>query len=98
MASPSSTTVCRARHTVVDEGDAITDKDFVFDRHRFADEGMRGNLAAPADARIFLNLDESANPGAVADFAAVEIYEVVNGDIAPQLNVGRDDTELTGHE
>jgi len=45
-----------------------------------------------------LNLDESADLSSVAYFTSIEIYEVVNDDIAPESYVGRDDTEFTRHE
>src|SRR6476620_5246661 len=76
----------------------MADEDFVFDGHSFADKCMRGNFAAPPDASVLLNLDERSDLGLVANLAAVKIYEVVNDDIAPKFDVGRDDTELAGHE
>ena len=88
----------RARHFIVDESHPVANEDFVFDLHGFADEGVAGDLAVTADARVFLNLDKRTHLRAVADFAAVEIDEVMDDDIASQLDVGRDHTELSGHK
>jgi hypothetical protein len=87
-----------ARDQIVDKGYSVTDEDFVFDRYAFADKRVRRDLAAPAYPRVFLNFDERANLRAVADLAAVEIDEVMNDHVAPKLDVGRDQTELAGHE
>ena len=43
----------------------------VFDGHAFADEGVAGNLAAPANLGVFLDFDESANLGVIANGATV---------------------------
>jgi hypothetical protein len=36
---------------------------------------VAGNFAAPADRGVLLNLDERANLGFIADFAAIQIDE-----------------------
>jgi hypothetical protein len=55
------------------------------------------DFTVAADGSAFLNLYERSNPGAVADFAAVEIDEVMNNDVAAQLNIGSDNAELSWH-
>src|SRR5215471_8935086 len=84
--------------SVVNEGDSMTDKNLVFDGYGFANKRVRRDLAEAPDAGVLLNFDEGADLRAVADLAAVEIDEVMNDYLAPQLNVGRDDAELAGHE
>src|SRR2546425_6701390 len=74
---------------VVDEGDAVADEDVVLDRHAFTDEGVARNLAPPADLRIFLDLDERPDLRFVADLAAVQVDELRELDVLPQLDVGR---------
>src|SRR5215813_13130653 len=59
----------RARHLVIYEGYAVTDKDFVLDRNTFADESVARDFAASPDAGSFLNLDEGADSAFIADFA-----------------------------
>jgi len=88
----------RARILVVDKNDAMANENFVFDGHAFADETVTRDFAVAADARAFLNLNERADARSVADLAAVKIYEVMNFDIAPEFDVGRDHAELSGHE
>ena len=75
----------------------MADKDFIFNLDALADEGVAGDFASAADAGPFLNFDEGADPAFVADFAAVEIYEVVNDDVATELYVRRNYTKLSRH-
>lgn len=56
---------------VVDEHDAVADKDLVLYGDALADEGVALDLAVPADGGVFLDLDKGADLGAVADGAAV---------------------------
>ena len=72
---------------VVDESHAVADEDIVLDGHAFADEGVAGDLAVPADGGVFLDLDEGADLGVVADRAAVEVDELRELDIFPELDV-----------
>ena len=88
---------CRARILVVDEDDAMADENFVFDRDAFTDKAMRGNFAVATYACTFLDFDERADARAVADLAPVEINEVMNFDVAAQLDVRRDYAELSRH-
>ena len=83
---------------VVDEIDAVTDEDLVFNGHAFADEGVAGNLAVASDRDAFLNLDERADPGAVPDLTTVEIDEVVNVYVATELDVRRDLANSPSHQ
>src|SRR5207237_1285299 len=81
----------RARVAVVDEEDAMTDADLVLDGDAFADEAVRGDFAASANAGVFLDLDEGADLGVVADGAAVEVDEGSVVDLHPlaKLDVRR---------
>jgi hypothetical protein len=54
----------------------MTDEDVIFNDHPFADEGVAGDFAAPADRSVLLNLDKGANLGFVANLASVEIDEL----------------------
>jgi hypothetical protein len=83
---------------VVDESDAVADENFVFDRHAFANETVTRDFAVAADARLFLNLDEGSDGGCIANLATIEIYEVVDFDVAAQFDVRCDDAELSRHE
>ena len=81
--------VGRARISIVREHDAVADEDLVFDDHALANERVRRDLAAGADQRFLLNLDERADLGFVADRATVEIDErrLRNTDIRAERNV-----------
>jgi hypothetical protein len=76
----------------------MTDEDFVFEVDPFADKTVAGDFTIAPDARAFLNLNKRSDGRTIADFAAVEIYEMMNFYIAPELNVRSDHTELTRHE
>ena len=89
---------CSARIFIVDENDAVADKNLVLDRDAFTDKAMRGNFAVTAYACTSLNLDERADARAVADLAAIEINEVMDFDVAAELDVRRDYAELSRHE
>jgi hypothetical protein len=54
----------------------VPDKDLVFDRHAGADESVRRDLAAGADIRAALYLDEGADARIRTDRAAVQIHKV----------------------
>ncbi len=56
----------RARETVVDEGDVVTNEYFVLNRDAFADEGVARDLAPATDLRALLDFDERAHFGTVA--------------------------------
>jgi hypothetical protein len=83
---------------VINKHDAVADEDLIFNVDAFADKAVARDFAVPADARALLNLDERTYRRAVADFAAVEVYEVVDSNAVAEFDVGRDDTELPRHE
>ena len=62
----------------------MTYEDLVFKRNSFANEGMAGDLAVPADGGPFLNLDKSPDFCIVPDLASVEIDKVMDKDAFPQ--------------
>ena len=84
----------RARIGVVDKGHAVADENVVFDRHALADKRVAGNLAAAAHAGIFLDLDERADLGFVADLAAVQVDELGELYAFSQLHIGRDRSRI----
>ena len=65
----------------------MPDKDIVLNGHAFADEGVAGDFAIFADDGVFLDLDEGADFGVFADFAAVEVDEVVDLDIFAEFYI-----------
>src|SRR5690242_10345233 len=68
----------------------MADEDAVFDRDALADERVGRDLHPAADANAFLNFDECADARFVTNLAAVEVDEVKDLDVAPQLDVGGD--------
>src|SRR5207302_7060336 len=62
-----------ARIAIVDEGDAVPDKDVVFQGHAFTNKRVTRNLAARADFGVFLDLDERSNLGLVANFTTIKV-------------------------
>ena len=76
---------------IVDEHDAMSNKNIILDRDSFADECMRRDLAAPPDDGVFLHLDKRSHLGFVTDCAAVEVNQIWLEDLdpVPQDNVGR---------
>src|SRR5438876_11606772 len=87
---PGSISIGGAGNLVVNKSDAVSNEDFVFDRHTFADETMTRDFAVAPDTCPLLDLDECSNAGAVADFAAVKIYKMMDDHIAPEFYVRRD--------
>lgn len=61
---------------IVDEQNAMSDEDVIFDCDSLANETVRGDLAPAPDTGILLNLDEGPDPGIVAHSAAVQIDEI----------------------
>ena len=51
------------------------------DRHAFAHERMRLDLAARADAHASLNLDERPDHYPIADVASVQIHRLMHDDV-----------------
>src|SRR6185437_1090359 len=73
---------------IVDENHPVTNEHAIFDRHALANEAMARDLAAFPDRCILLDLYESADLCFVADLASVEIDELRQFDIAPELYIG----------
>src|SRR5262249_47401046 len=86
--------VDRAGIAIVDEHHSVADEDVVLDFDAFADERMALHFDPPADLRAALNLDERADPAFIADFAAVEIDELEDLDVAAQPHVVGDRLKL----
>ena len=51
----------------------MADEALVFDRHAFADEGVRADLAPRPTMAFFLNLDERADARLIADRTSVRL-------------------------
>src|SRR5690242_16161631 len=64
------------RFEVVDEHHAMTDEDVVLERHAFAQEAVRRNLAASPDAYIPLYLSEGSDARLRTYYASVQIHEL----------------------
>src|SRR5207248_2472370 len=94
---PGSIGIGSTWQLVINKGDAVSNEDLVFDGHPFADETMTGDFAVAPDTCPILDLDEGSQAGAVADFAAVKIYEMIDDHIASEFYVRRDNTELSWH-
>src|SRR5690606_20983613 len=75
LALQASVGIRGTRVAVVREYHAVPDEYFVFNGHAFAEERVRGDLAACADRRVLLDLDECADPRVVPDGATVEVDE-----------------------
>jgi hypothetical protein len=86
-----------ARNFIVDEDDTMANEDFILNRDTFADETVTGDLTLTADEGPLLDFDEGANPGFIANFAAVKVYEVMDDDVATQFDVRCNNTELSRH-
>ena len=54
----------------------MADKDSVFDRYAFANEGMARNLAVVPHLCVLLNLHERADLRVVANLATVQVDEL----------------------
>ena len=79
-----------SRVRIIDKCDAMPDEHVVFDRDTLADEGMTGYLAAFPDNRVLLDFNERAYLRLVADFTTIEIDELGEFHISPQLYRGSD--------
>jgi hypothetical protein len=68
----------------------VADEDIILNRHPFANEGMRRNLASAPYECILLNFDESSDYGVVVHRAAIKIHQVRLEDLdsVTQNNVG----------
>src|SRR5439155_1893461 len=81
--------VCRSRISIIYEDDIVTYEHTVFDCDALADEGMTGDLAIAPDRGSLLDFYKRSDLRPVADRAAVQIYKVINLDVAPKSDVIR---------
>jgi hypothetical protein len=65
-------------------------KDTILDPDTFADKSVAGNLAASSDARVLLDLDESADFSVVSDLATIQVDKPGKLDIVAKLDVRSD--------
>ncbi len=84
-----ATHLCGTRILVIDKDDAVTDKDFVLDRHPFTNKRVARDFAVATYPGASLNLDERTDLAAVTNFTTVKVDKVMNDYIAAELNVGR---------
>jgi hypothetical protein len=82
--------VGRAGTAIVDENHPVTNEHFILDSDSGTDEGVTGDLAAPADMHSPLNLDERANPSVIADRAPVQVDEPAQPNSLAERHVGGD--------
>ena len=77
------------RIDVIGEHHAMPDENFVLQRDTFANETMRGNLAARTDLATRLNFYKGADPAILTDPASINVYEVGMGNrnVAPDSAV-----------
>src|ERR1700742_207857 len=75
------------RVAVVDEGHAVTDEDVIFDDHALADKGMAGDLAAPPNPGVLLNLHEGADFAFVAHLTTIKVDEFGQPDVGAELYI-----------
>jgi hypothetical protein len=78
----------RARKAVVDEHHAMPHEHLVLDDDAVTHERVALDLAVTADHHTMLNLDERADPGVVADAAAVKVRERVDEHVRAKLDLG----------
>src|SRR5205085_10755757 len=78
------------RKRVVDKGNVVSNKDFVFNRDPFTNERMARYFAPAANFGILLNLNKCPNFCIVTNLATVEVVEFRELYILPKLNVRRD--------
>jgi hypothetical protein len=78
-----------SRKTVIDKHHTVANKDFIFQRHSFADEGVAGDFAPVSYSRALLDFDKRADFDIVADLAAIEVREGENLDPLAKLHIWR---------
>jgi len=76
-----------ARMTIVDEDDAVTDEDIVFDRDACTYEAMARDLAPLTDSGAPLNFDKRSHSCVVTDLASIEIDKGAQAHSFAQLNI-----------
>jgi hypothetical protein len=67
----------------------MTDKHVVFNSYSFANERVTRDLTIVSDPGSFLDFDKGTDFGVVSDFAAIEIYKIINFHISPELHIRR---------
>jgi hypothetical protein len=67
----------------------VSDKDLVFDRHAFTNEGVARYFAAPADFGILLNFDKRPDFRLITNLATIEVDELRKLHVLPHLDVRR---------
>ena len=80
------------------ESDVVADEHVVFNCYALAYKCMTTNLAVVANPGPFLYLNEGANLGVVSNLAAIEVDEVVDFDIFPQLDIRGNDIDAFFHK
>jgi hypothetical protein len=76
----------RARPSIIDEHDPVSNEDAVTDFHAPADEGVALDFAGGADGGTALDLNERAYARVITDPATVEVREGVDENLVPELN------------
>lgn len=76
--------------TVIDEGNVVADKNFIFDRDTLANESVTRYFAAIANLDAFLNLNESADLHIVTNLTTIEVCKIINTDAFAELDVRSD--------
>ena len=80
---------CGMWEAIVDEDDAMSNENLGLDCDTLASKGMTRNLTTLANLGALLDFNEGSYPRVIANFAAVEIDEAADTDIAPQLHIRR---------
>src|SRR3990170_8748647 len=88
--------VRRTGEGVINKHHAMSDKHVVLDGHSLADEGVTRNLASLPDLGVLLNFNKGTDFGLITDFTAVQIDEVGQLDVCPELHVRRN-TSVIAH-
>lgn len=78
----------RTGHFIVDEGNVVSDKHIVLDRHPFTYECMRGNFAVLPDLDAFLDFNESAYLRVVVNFTSIHVDEIEDADSFTKFYIG----------
>src|SRR6185295_6535627 len=79
----------RTREGVVDKRDVVSDKDLIFDRHAFTNEGVARYFAPLANFGILLNLDKRPDFRIVSNLATIEVDELRKLHVLSHLDVRR---------
>jgi hypothetical protein len=85
------------RIAVVNEHHAMADENVILDRDALANKGVARDFAPLADRCVFLDLNEGADLGLIANLASVEVDELGQSYILTKLYV-RCDAYIRVHE